>query len=232
VSDEADARPPRAARAGSVRIRIALLLGGVLLLVLGLVVGRVTTPGTSTPGTLSAEAGFARDMQVHHAQAIDMSLIVRDRTSDPEVRQLAYDIATSQQQQAGQMFGWLDLWGLPQASPVPRMTWMTTPVLGQNGGHEMEMPGASASPGSVTPGDNMPGMAAQSDIDRLETLSGADAEKLFLTLMIAHHKGGVEMAQALIDRSTNSTVVTMARNIIAAQSSEIDYMTQLLAQRP
>jgi uncharacterized protein (DUF305 family) len=231
-----DAEPARSAQFGAVRLRVAIVLGGILLLVIGLVVGRITTPSASIPGTLSAEAGFARDMQVHHAQAIDLALIVRDRTADPDVRQLAYDIARSQQQQAGQMYGWLDVWGLPQASPVPAMTWMTAPVLGQSGGHEMELPGAAATPApsgtsTAVPGGRMPGMAEQSDIERLKTLSGVDAERLFLDLMISHHRGGVEMAQALVERSANPTVVAMARNIIAAQSSEIDYMTQLLAQR-
>ncbi|MEV4010737.1 DUF305 domain-containing protein [Nonomuraea angiospora] len=59
------------------------------------------------PADASVEAGFARDMQAHHAQAVQMTLIVRDRISDREVRTLAYDIATTQQQQIGQMYAWL-----------------------------------------------------------------------------------------------------------------------------
>ena len=209
-----------------IRVRIALILGGVLLLVVGLVVGRVTTPVTQTPGTLSAEAGFARDMQVHHQQAIDMAMIIRDQTTDPEIRQLAYDIATSQGQQAGQMFAWLNVWGLPQASPVPAMTWMTLPTLDQsNADHGMNMGG------QVTPGQTMPGMASQADVARLSTLTGTEAEKLFLTLMIAHHLGGVLRAEALVARSADSTVLAVANTIISAQTGEIAYMQQLLAAR-
>ncbi|QWT23668.1 DUF305 domain-containing protein [Subtercola sp. PAMC28395] len=215
-----------------IRLRIALILGGVLLLVVGLVVGRITTPVTQTPGTLSAEAGFARDMQVHHQQAIDMAMIIRDQTTDPEIRQLAYDIATSQGQQAGQMFAWLNLWGLPQASPVPAMTWMTLPTLDQsNADHGMDMGAGQASPGPVIPGQTMPGMASQADVDRLGTLTGVEAEKLFLSLMIAHHQGGVQMAEALVARSADSTVLAVANTIITAQTGEIAYMQQLLAAR-
>ncbi|CAN5355453.1 DUF305 domain-containing protein [soil metagenome] len=227
-----------------VRLRIALVLGGILLLVVGLVVGRVTTPVTQVPGTLSAEAGFARDMQVHHQQAIDMALIIRDQTTDPEIRQLAYDIATSQGQQSGQMFAWLNVWGLPQASPVPAMTWMLLPTLDHNNAdHGMNMGAAStptpgstaaagqAAAGQVTPGQAMPGMASQADITRLGQLSGVEAEKLFLTLMIAHHRGGVQMAEALIARSTNATVLAVADTIITAQTGEIAYMQHLLAAR-
>ncbi|TIH36898.1 DUF305 domain-containing protein [Subtercola vilae] len=228
-------------------MRVALVLGAVLLLVIGLVVGRVTTPVVTSPSTLSAEAGFARDMQVHHQQAIDMALIIRDRTTDPEIRQLAYDIATSQGQQAGQMFAWLNLWGLPQVSPVPAMTWMTLPTLDQSAaGHGMNMgtaagatavagataaASAGASAQAVTPGAAMPGMATSADLANLQTLSGVPAEKLFLSLMIAHHQGGVEMADALVARSTNSDVLSLASTIVTAQTSEIGYMQQLLAAR-
>ena len=59
------------------------------------------------------DAGFARDMQAHHAQAVEMALLVRDKTANPEIRAVAYDIATTQQQQNGQMFAWLQDWGLP-----------------------------------------------------------------------------------------------------------------------
>src|SRR5688572_1334182 len=46
---------------------------------------------TATPGPTSAEAGFARDMQVHHLQGVDLAMIVRDRSEDPDMRRMAYD---------------------------------------------------------------------------------------------------------------------------------------------
>ena len=64
------------------------------------------------PGEGSAEAGFARDMTVHHAQAVEMAEIVRDRTESEQIRTLATDIALTQQAQIGRMGGWLDVWGL------------------------------------------------------------------------------------------------------------------------
>ncbi len=233
AEEEAAAAPQtRDARGRSTRLRIALVLGAVLLLVVGLVAGRVTTPVTTTPGTLSAEAGFARDMQVHHQQAINMAMIIRDQTTDPEIRQLAYDIATSQGQQAGQMFAWLNLWGLPQASPVPAMTWMTLPTLDQSQAqHGMNMSSIAATDATIAASPTMPGMASQADLTKLQSLTGVEAEKLFLTLMIAHHQGGVEMANALVARSTDANVVGLANTIITAQTSEITYMQQLLAAR-
>ena len=72
----------------------------------------------------SAEAGFARDMATHHAQAVEMSFVIRDKSSDEELRTLAYDIIVTQSTQRGVFMGWLQEWGLPQASTAPRMTWM------------------------------------------------------------------------------------------------------------
>jgi uncharacterized protein (DUF305 family) len=46
-------------------------------------------------------------MMVHHAQAVEMAEIVRDRTENPQTRTLATDIALTQQAQIGQMQGWL-----------------------------------------------------------------------------------------------------------------------------
>ena len=88
--------------------------------------GDSTSESTSrTPSAESADAGFARDMSVHHQQAVEMSFIVRDRTQDDEVRRLAYDIANTQANQRGMMLGWLDLWGLPKLSADSEpMAWM------------------------------------------------------------------------------------------------------------
>ncbi|MBU1588552.1 MAG: DUF305 domain-containing protein [Actinobacteria bacterium] len=201
------------------------MLTALLLVAASLVIGRLSAPQQSTPTDTSAEAGFARDMQVHHAQAVEMSLTVRDLTTDPEVRLLAYDIATSQSQQSGQMFGWLNLWGLSQTASQPAMTWMTLPAL-DGGGHEMEMGTDTDAPPAT-----MPGYATPEQLAQLRAATGVEAEKIFLTLMIAHHKGGVEMAEAVIARSTNPVVVALATSMAQAQTSEIGVMEDMLAAR-
>lgn len=203
------------------RLIVALILGAALLIVVSFAAGRLTTPGAAAPNSTSAEAGFARDMQTHHLQAVELSMIVRDATDDPEIRLLAYDIATAQSQQAGQMHGWLNLWELPQASAEPPMTWMTRPAPG---GHDHAA-------GTHAPGERMPGLATDAQLAQLRSLTGVAAEKLFLRLMIAHHEGGVEMAEAVLPRTDNRTVQSLARGMIAVQQSEIDYMHDLLAKR-
>jgi uncharacterized protein (DUF305 family) len=207
------------------RTVVGIVVGVTALVVASFLGGRLLAPGEATPNTTSAEAGFARDMQVHHQQAVEMSMIVRDETHDPDIRLLAYDIALAQQQQAGQMYAWLTVWGLPQAASEPSMTWMVRP--GRSGtAHDHGGSGAAH-----VPGEPMPGLATPEQLAELRAATGVEAEKLYLTLMIAHHEGGIEMAEAVLDRSTDRVVTNLARGMIAAQQSEIDYMKELLAAR-
>nr|WP_093609945.1 DUF305 domain-containing protein [Streptomyces indicus] len=169
----------------------------------------------ATPSTDSADAGFARDMAVHHQQAVEMSFIVRDRTEDEDIRRLAYDIANTQANQRGMLLGWLNLWGLPIADGKAPMGWM-------------EMP---ASPAPGHDGALMPGMATKSELARLGRLSGKEAEIFYLQLMTDHHKGGVHMAQGCVDRCTVGVEKRLAQGMVDAQESEIDLMADLLKER-
>lgn len=171
----------------------------------------------ASPVSRSADAGFARDMSVHHQQAVEMSFIVRDRTEDEEVRRLAYDIANTQANQRGMMLGWLDMWGLPKVeSGTEPMSWMGM------GGH-----------GDTGPLDGalMPGMATKTELDRLRKASGREAEVLYLQLMTDHHKGGVHMAQGCVDRCSVDVERNLAQGMVDAQESEIALMADLLKAR-
>lgn len=173
------------------------------------------TKNVSTPGDDSPEAGFARDMAVHHQQAVEMSFIVRDRTDDKEVRSLAYDIANTQANQRGMMLGWLGLWDLTPTSGEDPMAWM-----GGEHAHYKAHDGAL-----------MPGMATKTQLDELGDAEGEAAEVLFLRLMIVHHQGGVEMAQGAVDLSDEKQVDRLAQGMVDAQRSEIDLMNDMLEER-
>lgn len=160
------------------------------------------------PETDSADAGFTRDMMTHHAQAVDMATIIRDRTEDPQIRQIALDIMLTQQAQIGQMQGWLTVWGYPIASTDPAMSWMGTPVMRP-----------------------MPGMATPEQLNQLRNLNGNEADGLFLQLMIAHHRGGVTMAEAALKLAKQPAVRVLAQSIVNAQTSEIALMQELLQQK-
>ncbi|MET8099948.1 DUF305 domain-containing protein [Streptomyces sp. NPDC005236] len=176
--------------------------------------GRSGTSGAGVPTAGSADAGFARDMAVHHQQAVEMSYIVRDRTKDVEVRRLAYDIAQTQANQRGMLLGWLDLWDLPKVSPDAPMTWM--------GMGDM----ASGKDGSL-----MPGMATDTEMKRLGTLNGKQAEVFFLQLMTDHHKGGIHMAEGCVAKCTVGVEKRLAQGMVDAQQSEIKMMADMLKER-
>ncbi|MEU7337096.1 MULTISPECIES: DUF305 domain-containing protein [unclassified Streptomyces] len=171
-------------------------------------------PGNATPAADSADAGFARDMAVHHQQAVEMSYLVRDRTDDEEVRRLAYDIAQTQANQRGMLLGWLDLWDLPKVSADPPMTWM--------GMGDM----ASGKDGAL-----MPGMATNTELKKLDTLKGRQAEILYLQLMTDHHKGGIHMAEGCVQKCTVGVEKKLAQGMVDAQQSEIKLMADLLKAR-
>jgi len=208
-----DPEPPSAGQHLG-RIRLALVaLAALLVGVLGTL--WVVQARSSAPSDFGADAGFARDMQTHHAQAVEMAFLVRDRTDDAEVRTVAFDIITSQQQQAGQMYGWLVQWGLDQTGSRPPMAWV-------GGEHAAAHAGSDGS---------MPGMATAAQLAQLQAAMGVQAERIFLRLMIAHHTGGIAMAQAAVADARTPEVRTLAQAIATAQASEVKLLEQMLAAR-
>lgn len=199
-------------------------LGVAILAVLAVaLLGAAFAAGTQLgrdrpPESTSVEAGFARDMQVHHAQAVEMSLIVRDRSDDPQIRGLAYDIATSQQQQMGQMAAWLQLWDLPAVGAQKQMAWMP----GAQDGKGMSM--------SMSDG-RMPGMASPEELQRLRESDGRAAEVLFLQLMIRHHEAGAAMADVARQRTDVPVVRDLTSSIVTSQRNEMRVMGRLLTAR-
>src|SRR5688572_6978287 len=112
-------------RAG--RSRRVVAIAAIALLVLGIVIGYAAGrfgPLFTAPGDDSAEAGFARDMTVHHGQAVHMAMVEYDRGQDSTLRRMAYDIATSQEYQIGVMEGWLREWRLALTTDRAPMAWV------------------------------------------------------------------------------------------------------------
>ncbi len=210
--------------------RLLLVLAGIAvlgLLALIFTAGRVSA-GEDHPGGTSADAGFARDMQVHHAQAVEMSLLIRDRSGDEALRSVAYDIALTQQHQIGQMYAWLEEWNLPQSSSAPVMAWMDGAA-----DHHGSGTGADSGTDAHGAGDGalMPGMATPGQMAELQAADGVEAERLFLNLMIAHHSAGADMAQAGADLAATEKVRALATKMASAQKAEITALEDLLEQR-
>ena len=217
------AAPPPVQRGGWARPLVAVLaVVGLLLLgaAAGLLIGLPSSSTSSVPAADSVDVGFAQDMTAHHQQAVQMASWERDHTTDPALKQLAFDIETTQLQQIGRMQGWLGLWGAASEAPGGRhMAWMTT------GDHTH---------GATTPGagvDAMPGMATSDQLRDLRSATGPQLDVLFLQLMLRHHQGGVQMLQYGADHASVPEVRNLAAQMLSSQTSESEYLAQLLAAR-
>ena len=162
---------------------------------------RLTGRGFPTEG--SAAVTFARDMRLHHGQAVELSMHILERPVSAPVRLLAQDIAVTQEAQIGQMGGWLDIWGLPFSGTRAPMAGMNRASMG---------------------------MATDAQVRSLDTLSAKQAEVQYLRLMIQHHRGGVLMAQGGL-KSGVPQVVTLAGTIASSQAAEIVLIAGMLRER-
>ena len=157
----------------------------------------------ASPKFNEADVTFVQGMIPHHQQAIEMAKMAEGRAVTPEVQELAADIEAAQEPEIEMMTQWLEAWG----EEVPSM----------DGGMDH---------GGMEDGD-MGGMAAE-DMGQLEDASGPEFDRMFLTMMIEHHNGAIEMAQTEQANGENPDAVALAEKIESDQESEIDKMQDLL----
>ncbi|MBM7805632.1 uncharacterized protein (DUF305 family) [Geodermatophilus bullaregiensis] len=201
----------RAALLAVIAVALVALGGG---LAVGLGIGQQETPTAD-----SVDAGFSRDMALHHRQGVEMANLALERSEDAEVRQLAFDISSTQTNQAGRMEGWLSLWGLSR-SGGEHMAWMG----GAHAGHDTSSTsGADRAP--------MPGMATEAELADLRSLTGTAFDVEFLRLMTRHHQGGFDMAQYAAGNASETAVRTLARSIADTQAAEVTTMVGMLTAR-
>lgn len=220
-----DTTPPASRRPAWSRYLLAAV-AAIALLLLGAAAGvLIGVPGSSNdqaaPKADSVDVGFAQDMTVHHEQAVQMAAWERDHTTDPQLRQLAYDIESGQSRQIGHMQGWLALWDAAALPNGPHMKWMSSGQMGHSGMQGMQdMQGM----------DRMPGMATDDELRRLRSSTGTAMDVLFLQLMLRHHEGGTGMLQYAAQYASVADVRNLASQMLRAQTTESEYMRQLLAR--
>lgn len=186
-------------------IMIALLSAAGLVLS-GCGGGNSTSTNETSAKFNDADVTFAQGMIPHHEQAIEMAKLADSHASSPEVKQLAQSIESAQGPEIETMTGWLKDWGKEAPS----------------GGNSESMPGMDMS------GDQMPGTMSDADMAKLEGASGADFDRMFLTMMIEHHNGAIEMATTEQTDGKNPDAVALAKKIITAQKAEIDKMQGMM----
>jgi uncharacterized protein (DUF305 family) len=194
--------------------------------------GTDANPGASTTSDAAfndADVAFAQRMVLHHRQAVVMSQMADGRVDDPAVQQLAAGIEAAQTPEIEQMEGWLKSWG----KDVPD-SMMGDYLDGDEDGDSSGMMGDDSDgdwPGMM--GDNAdgdwPGMMSNSDMGMLNHSHGRSWDDMFLTMMIAHHRGAIAMAEQELEDGTNPDALALAQKIITAQRAEIATMKELLA---
>jgi uncharacterized protein (DUF305 family) len=165
-----------------------------------------------------ADVDFATAMIPHHAQAVLMANLAADRPLPAELRTLVDGVHTTQVAEVETMVTWLTDWG----KEIPE-----TSMDHVNGGHGDDMDDMS----DMDHGDEMPGMMSAEEMTELSQASDADFPELWMTMMVEHHEGAIEMAETEQDDGHFPDAVDLAGAIIEAQRAEIATMEDLLARR-
>ena len=147
---------------------------------------------------------FMQGMMVHHQQAVDMAMLVKERTNTKELVEIAGRIESSQADEIAFMKSWLAERGEP----------LEDAMMKDHAHHTMM------------------GMASPDQLAALAAASGVAFDQQFLTLMIAHHKGAIDMVDALFDEdgsASDPVLYRFASDIENEQKGEIERMDKLLA---
>ena len=220
----------------------AIVAAALAAITLAACSGAAKADGPSAGGSdhNAADVTFVQHMIAHHRQAIEMARLAATRASSPQVKQLATQIEKAQGPEITVMTSWLDRWHEPAALPTAHMmSGMTT-----GGASSMPMPsgmpmgggrGMSGMPMAASPskprGSTMDGMMmSNEDMARLAAATGRAFDRMFLTMMIAHHRGAVTMATAEERDGKHPPARRLATSIRTSQTAEIGEMNSLLAK--
>ena len=150
----------------------------------------------------ASDAQFMRDMIPHHQQALEMSRLAPDRTNSPALLEIAGKIEAAQ----GDEIAFMEQWLTSRGESVDR-----SPAHGDH--HTMK------------------GMATEAQMAALAVASGVAFDRQFLSLMIAHHEGAIEMVEALMEQPGSAydpTLFEFTTDVTNDQSKEIELMHSLL----
>ena len=161
---------------------------------------------TATPDAHSpTDVVFVRDMLHHHAQALEMTGLVQERSADEDVRLLAERMSISQDDEMGQLERWLQS--------------RSEPVRDPDAPHDEHT--------------LMPGMLTAEELAALEAADGEEFDVLFLQSMIRHHEGALVMIAGLFGSAEGAEqeLALMANHFDSDQRIEIARMSGMLAER-
>jgi len=153
-----------------------------------------------------ADVKFMQGMISHHAQALEMTALLRKQSESEDMAKLGLRIELSQADEIDMMQTWLRARG-EDATDV----------------HAHHAHGATLMPGMLTP----------EEMSLLSEAKGTAFDSLFLELMIKHHEGALIMVEDLLSQpgaGQDSDIFAFLSDITADQSMEIDRMGAMLAR--
>lgn len=166
--------------------------------------GNDDDPSASGASFNDQDVTFTQQMIPHHKQAVEMAELAPTRAGSAEVKDLAAAIQQAQDPEIKTMTAWLKDWDKP---------------LADDGMEGMDH-------GSDAGG--MTGMMSEGDMKSLEAATGAEFDTMWLTMMVQHHQGAIDMADTEISKGSNTDAKALAKEIKDAQEDEIATMTALL----
>ena len=168
------------------------------------------------PPLSAKDVEFMQGMIMHHAQAVEMTALINERSKNEKLRLLGARISHSQSDEMRWMERWLKVRGEPTSMPMPAM--QHTPGMDMSK-HQMLMPG----------------MLTQKQIDALKKAKGEEFDRLFLAGMIQHHKGALVMVDELFNTAgsgQDSELFNFATDVDSGQRAEIRRMEEMLPKKP
>jgi uncharacterized protein (DUF305 family) len=177
---------------------------------------------------------FLSQMTMHHAMAVMMARPAVANASHQELKDLAQGILNDQTRETAEMRSWgTDWYGMDIPDHVAMMDQMMD--------HGRSMPGMN--PSGMAPGMGMPmhggmPMGQMGDMSMMHTMSMMASlwklppqrlDVVFMSMMIPHHQGAIDMARLVPDRATHPELTDLSKNVIESQAREIDTMHGWLA---
>lgn len=164
------------------------------------------------------DIGFLQSMHAHHAQAVQMALLVRHRPGAPDIRALADSIAMGQSSEMGLMKGWLTAWGAPIVQVGAAMDWVERAQPFRTVDDALYASRCRAAQG------RMPGQASAEELQAMTAAAGSDWESHFLNLMLKHHRAALDMADFAQRYANTDLVKNFAGALIREQHKEIGWI--------
>lgn len=151
---------------------------------------------------------------MHHAQAVEMTALINERTTNKELRLLGARISQSQSDEMNFMKRWLETRG--ESTSMAGMENMS----GDMSSHHHML---------------MPGMLSPKQMENLKNAKGEEFDRLFLTGMIQHHNGALIMVKDLFDTAgagQDAQLFNFATDVDSGQRAEIRIMKTMLGENP